>query len=196
MSLPFPSFRTRITLSAVALAAGLFAATPGAAVTLVPLSSTGATYTASFSQNLNNVKGFTETYTFTVPTGGSAAIAIYTNANTDVNRVQFVMAYLNGVPLQISSDGVLQIGTLSSLLRAGSNTLTVKGVATGGGTFSGVISFTPTTSAAAPYTAAESAVPEPATWAMMVAGFAAIGMSLRGQRKRTPLVACAGALRP
>jgi hypothetical protein len=55
----------------------------------------------------------------------------------------------------------------SFLLAAGTYTIAVAGSTTAGGTYSGnvVISAAP--------------VPEPATWAMMVAGIAAVGLTLR-----------------
>jgi hypothetical protein len=45
----------------------------------------------------------------------------------------------------------------------------------GDGAFSGTLTF-----------AAQSAVPEPATWGMMLLGFGAVGFSVR--RKRVPLM--------
>jgi hypothetical protein len=54
------------------------------------------------------------------------------------------------------------------------NTIVVSGLSRGMGSFGGNLTFTPTT-----------AVPEPATWAMMLLGFAGIGWQLRRRRGST-----------
>ena len=56
------------------------------------------------------------------------------------------------------------------------NTLTVSGLSRGNGHYGGDLSFTP-----------NSAVPEPATWAMMLLGFAGIGFQLRRKRSNATL---------
>ena len=64
-------------------------------------------------------------------------------------------------------------GTVS--LAPGDYTLAVNGTATGGGSFAGTV------------TILAAAVPEPATWAMMLLGFGAIGLSMR--KRRRPVLA-------
>ena len=56
------------------------------------------------------------------------------------------------------------------LFRSANNTLTVSGYTGGGGEFSGDLTF------------AAGAVPEPATWAMMLLGFAGIGSVVRRRK--------------
>jgi hypothetical protein len=56
------------------------------------------------------------------------------------------------------------------------NTLTVSGLSRGQGHYGGDLTFTPNT-----------AVPEPATWAMMLLGFGGIGWQLRRKRTSTAL---------
>ena len=55
------------------------------------------------------------------------------------------------------------------------NSLTVSGLSHGTASYGGSLSFTPT------------GVPEPATWAMMLLGFAGIGFQLRRSRRRAAL---------
>jgi len=55
------------------------------------------------------------------------------------------------------------------------NTITVTGFSRGGGSYGGNLTFTP------------AAVPEPATWAMMLIGFAGIGWQLRRKRSGATL---------
>jgi PEP-CTERM motif len=56
------------------------------------------------------------------------------------------------------------------------NTLIINGLARGQGHYAGTAEFTPVT-----------AVPEPATWAMMPLGFGAVGFSIR-RKRRTALI--------
>ena len=55
------------------------------------------------------------------------------------------------------------------------NTITVTGVSRGQGSYGGNLTFTP------------AAVPEPATWAMMLFGFAGIGWQLRRRRSQAAI---------
>jgi hypothetical protein len=56
------------------------------------------------------------------------------------------------------------------------NTITINGLSRGQGHYAGTAEFTPVT-----------AVPEPATWAMMLLGFGAVGFSIR-RKRRTALI--------
>ena len=57
------------------------------------------------------------------------------------------------------------------------NTIVVTGISRGNGSYGGNLTFTP------------AAVPEPATWGMMLLGFAGVGFQLRRQRRRTAAIA-------
>ena len=56
------------------------------------------------------------------------------------------------------------------------DTLTVQGLSRGNGSYGGNLTFTP-----------NGAVPEPATWAMMILGFAGIGFQLRRKRSSSSI---------
>ena len=55
------------------------------------------------------------------------------------------------------------------------NTITINGLSRGQGHYAGTAEFTPVA----------GAVPEPATWAMMLLGFGAVGFSIRRKRRPT-----------
>ncbi len=57
------------------------------------------------------------------------------------------------------------------------NTITVTGLSEGLGSYGGSLSFAP----------AQAPVPEPATWAMMLIGFGAVGWQIRRQRRTSAL---------
>jgi hypothetical protein len=110
----------------------------------------------------------------------------------DTAQAGFLELSLGGVPsssLSFSSvilSGTPDVGTFASvnvnpmnlnsfmfgpfLIASGVYTLTINGNATDGGGFGGGVSV--------------SAVPEPATWAMLLLGFGAIGFQIRRRRQR------------
>ena len=88
-------------------------------------------------------------------------------------NIDFTSVLLNGTAFNLSPHGQTEGGNLLNQALLANNTLTVNGVAgtTAGAdaAFSGTLSFA-------------RAVPEPATWAMMLIGFGAVGVSLRRKR--------------
>jgi hypothetical protein len=61
-------------------------------------------------------------------------------------------------------------------LAAGLNNITIRGTASGNVAYGGSITFVP------------NAVPEPATWAMMLVGFGMVGSAMRYRRRSTKVV--------
>ncbi|WP_120716539.1 FxDxF family PEP-CTERM protein [Tsuneonella amylolytica] len=76
------------------------------------------------------------------------------------------------VPL--SPNGAFEFGALTNvpIFADVANVLTINGRSRGAGSYGGDLSFVPT-----------AAVPEPATWALMLLGFAGIGVTMRRRRK-------------
>ncbi|MCY7280567.1 MAG: FxDxF family PEP-CTERM protein [Sphingomonas bacterium] len=116
---------------------------------------------------------FTNTFNFLTPTGFNLANASITTAAAGTSNINFTSVLLNGLAFTLSPTGIFENGTLAnvSLTAGANNTLIVNGQNFGDGAFSGTLVF-----------AAQSAVPEPATWAMMLLGFGAVGFSVRRRR--------------
>ena len=119
---------------------------------------------------VNDASGsFTDTGVFTLP-AGIAGADITTQFNTDVsNNIDFSSVTLNGQPFDMTPNGQHEGGYILNLpVASGPQTLVVKGTSGGNGSFAGTISFE-----------LASAVPEPASWALMIVGFGGMGAALR-----------------
>jgi hypothetical protein len=175
---------------ALSLATGLaLFAVPAHAALTVNLSLPSGTFD---NPNVNCSAGapcsFMDTATFTTPAPYNLVSASITTiavggigSTSDIN---FTSVTLNGVALTLTalSGGVFEVGGLANLgfLAPGSHTLVVSGTTFGlpgndpltglprDGSYSGTLTF-----------ATRAAVPEPATWLSMVAGFAALGFAMR-----------------
>ncbi|MES2904417.1 MAG: FxDxF family PEP-CTERM protein [Pseudomonadota bacterium] len=139
----------------------------------------GGSFTTGFSEStLTNP--FSETLNFTTTSSGLLSIFVGSTATTESNDTDFLSVFLSGTGLvgnvlipQLSGDPT-EIRSLAGLgIGAGNFTLTVQGTpGTENGSFGGSVAFV-----------AQSAVPEPSTWAMMLFGFGAMGVAIR-RRKR------------
>lgn len=116
---------------------------------------------------------FTNTFNFVTPLGFNLANGTLSTSALGTSNIDFTSALLNGTAFSLSPTGTFEFGSLpSTALTAGANNvLTVSGLNTGDGAFSGTLTF-----------AAVSSVPEPRTWAMMLLGFGAVGFSMRRRR--------------
>jgi hypothetical protein len=93
--------------------------------------------------------------------------SIATSAETDVN---FTSATFNGVAFNVLSTGTQEFrNLLNQALINGTNTIRITGTSGANGAFSGTISL--------------AAVPEPATWALMLGGFGLVGTAIRRRAK-------------
>jgi hypothetical protein len=128
----------------------------------------------SFSGAFSNVgvasPSFTDVFNFTFPTAGIVNGTISSSFTAANNNIDFTSVTLNGKAFDLVSFGKFEYRELADTLFAGGpQTLIVSGTAGTAATYSGTLSFT-------------SAVPEPATWAMMIGGFAAVGVAIRRRR--------------
>ena len=121
---------------------------------------------------------FSHTYAFTIPQTGVGSGSITTSVSVlgASNDTDFTSVFINGTPVNITSLGGF-IETASAIgvpITAGVlNNLVINGVSRGNGNYGGQITFNPT----------RNAVPEPATWAMLLFGFGAIGFSMRRRKQ-------------
>jgi len=112
---------------------------------------------------------FTAVLDFTNTLAGVYAFTLSTSSSA----VNFTSALITGgtlgspISLNLTSDvGPNEYWSLSNLaLDAGNYVLTIQGTNTGAGSLAGNVAF--------------AAVPEPATWALMILGFALVGGALR-----------------
>ena len=163
------------TLFALALATSAFVAAPASAaefvITIDPLGGSADFGNTGFTSGT-----IADQFSLTVPSGMVNGL-IGSIALTPALNVTFTSVFFDSKPFdKILSDGV-ELFTLSNTpISAGTHTIFVNGTwGTQGGSYAGTIN----------YLAAAGAVPEPATWAMLILGFGMAGASLRYRRRRT-----------
>jgi hypothetical protein len=145
-----------------------FTATPGA----------GGTFSGAFKNTGIAAGDFTDTFTFTLPADGlgSGTVTTSVTALGSVNDLDFTSVTINGFAADITktAGGAFEVAFINNVpIIAGQlNRLVVNGVSRGNGAYGGQATFTPV----------NSAVPEPATWAMMIMGFGVVGYAMRRRR--------------
>lgn len=127
--------------------------------------------------------GIVDRFIFTIPQTGTGSGTVSTSLSgmigqpTDIN---FTSITLNGNVIPIIGSGTaVEFAGISgiSIMNGVQNILSITYDSFGDGSYGGNLTFTPA-----------AAVPEPATWAMMLAGFGAIGFGMRRKRKPAPKV--------
>jgi PEP-CTERM motif len=171
----------------LALAAAAFTLAPAAqAVVATTGPDTGAdgSFTIGFSGSNVSQPGFSEFFTFSTSVAGflSAVISTTGGGPNSPNDVDFTRVFITGDGITGSQGDLLAIAgsndvnefrALNDLfVSASSFRLTTEGTSSGqNGSYGGSVSFRPA-----------GAVPEPATWAMMLIGFAGVGVAMRRRR--------------
>ncbi|HEY8003257.1 MAG TPA: FxDxF family PEP-CTERM protein, partial [Phenylobacterium sp.] len=145
---------------AVAMLGAVSAANAAQTITLAPPAADGS-FTGKYGDSGIAAGAFTDTFTFTMPTGLAGA-DITTEFNTDIsNNIDFGTVTFNGKPFDMTPNGQHEGGFILNLpVTSGTQTLVVNGTSGGNGSFAGTLSFE-----------MASAVPEPAAWALMIMGF-------------------------
>jgi len=187
----------KVLLAAAAVASLTLSATAASAAALVTTPSTLTPPASGFFGNFLTSSGnFADSFTFTI--GGSSPAATDSQVSTflllGTQNVSFAVTagcptcgiWIDGTAVTPPADPALrfvqtQFDPLPEtwalnpvVLAAGSHTIFVNGSVAGPtGSYSGTINV--------------QAVPEPATWAMMLIGFAGVGLALR--RRRRPVLA-------
>jgi hypothetical protein len=176
-----PSMRRNLMLAVGAASALAISGAANAAVTIDDTSITdidgpesmNGTTTIGFNEAGLDTPDFSEYLTFTNTIAGLYSFTVSSSSrNVDFTNVVLTGA---GGPYNFSegfNNGITEFWEYSELaLGAGQYTLQIDGDNAGNGALSGSITI-------------EQAVPEPATWAMMLFGFGAIGFAMR-RRKDT-----------
>jgi hypothetical protein len=165
---------------ATAMAAAIFcaASTANAAHTVVlTLPAADGSFTGMFGETGIAEGDFSDTFTFAMPTGIAGATITTNWVGSLLSNIDFSSVTFNGHPFSLGPTGQVENGFILDLpVTSGTQTLVVNGKSGGNGSFSGTLSF------------ALTAMPEPASWAMMIVGFGGIGAMLRRRRREGPAV--------
>jgi opacity protein-like surface antigen len=170
-------------LVGAALAVSMLAAAPAAnAAQYIDLTPPGAdgSITGVFGDSAVAAGNFSHVFNFVFPANGAGGATISSiltlgAPSTDIN---FTSVWLNGKELNLVLDGDVEFRSLfNTPITGGPQKLEVNGWSGGNGSYSGTLTF-------------GSAVPEPATWAMMIIGFTGAGVAIRRRRSdATPALA-------
>jgi hypothetical protein len=174
----------KIVLAAIAATVSLVAAPAVSAAPTITITGASGIYGDNNVGCAKSNCSFTRSFTFATPAGFRLASATLSSVMTGTNaktNINFSSVTLNGAQFDTLSTGVVEFRNILNrvLVPGGTNLIEVSGITGGQGSFSGALSF------------ASGAVPEPATWAMLILGFGVIGTALRRQRKVTTKVAFA-----
>ncbi|MCW5759940.1 MAG: FxDxF family PEP-CTERM protein [Phenylobacterium sp.] len=160
------------SLAAVALSAS--AAAAATYVTYGPVGADGG-FTITFGNDSVTDANFTDTFDFTLPTGRADFVVISTMSG-DSQYITWSTITFNGEAFESGSAGWNEFNFLNGVQVTGGSAqhLVLSGASGGGAAYTAMLTFMPA--------ATVPGVPEPAGWAMMIAGFGGAGAVLRGRR--------------
>ena len=171
--------RKKLLCSSVVVAASLFASSAGAVTNLNITGPSGTFGDDSVLCTGGAIApcAFDFTFEFITPTGFNiSSMDISSIRSSNLTNIDFNIVTFNRVDFLINQSGPRESRSLfdQSLVTGGRNFLRVSGLSGGEGAYAGTISF-----------AQVPAIPEPATWMMMLLGFAGIGFTMRRKNKST-----------
>jgi opacity protein-like surface antigen len=162
------------TAMAAAILCAASAANAAHTVILTPPATDGS-LTGMFGETAIAAGDFSDTFTFTMPAGIAGATITTNWVGSLLSNIDFSSVTFNGNPFSLGPTGQVENGFVLNLpVTSGTQTLVVNGKSGGNGSFSGTLSF------------ALAALPEPASWALMIVGFGGIGAMLRRRPSAGP----------
>ena len=169
--------RKKLLCSSVVVAASLFASSANAAQFMTISGPSGVFGDDDVICSGPVPCSFTRSFNFLTPVGfniASADISSIASTTNMATNIDFSSVTLNGVVFNTVLTGTQEFRNLlnQNLVTGANNLLSVTGTSGGNAAFSGNLSFA-------------SAIPEPATWMMMLLGFAGIGFTMRRKNKST-----------
>ena len=171
------AFTIAASIAAVALTAS--AADAATYINYGPTGSDGG-FSITFGNTGITTTNFSDTFDFTMPTGRGDFVITSTMSGSSQNITWSSIAF-NGQEFDSGVVGWNEFSFLNGvkITKDSQQKLVLTGIGGGNASYSGVITFMPT---------ATGAVPEPATWALMIVGFGGAGAMLRRtSRARTAL---------
>ena len=147
-----------------------------AALAVAPATASAASYlnfngkTGTFGNTHVKKFGFVDNFTFTTPAAGRIWVTVTSMFTTPGTNLDFNgTSNVNLTPFVNVSSGITEYRALLNLpVSAGTQTMRIAGFAQGDASYTGTIAF---------------AVPEPATWALLILGFGGIAYSMRRRKQ-------------
>ena len=173
-------------IAATLAAATMFVAVPAAQAATFPVNSRNftatpgpdGTFAGAFFNTGIAAGAFSDTFTFTLPTSGFGSGTVTTSASRlfSANDLDFTSVFVNGVAAEItrSGGGLFEVAFTNNVPIVANqlNSIVVNGLSRGGGAYGGQATFI------------TAAVPEPASWALMIGGFGLVGGAMRRRTLR------------
>jgi hypothetical protein len=146
-------------------------------------------FSAAFGQTHETAGSFTDTFTFNADmlAGGRATVALVSWAPFAEKNIDFTSATLNGNDLTLSRGGAFDFATLAWTAFTGPLVLTVSGISGPGlpvGDMARGAAYWVSLGGQAVMSAPTAPVPEPGTYALMLAGLSAVGFLARRRTRR------------
>ena len=156
---------------AATLLAGASTATAATFQTQNPASPDGSISGTFGNTDIGAAGAFSNSFDFLLPTG-LTNFTISSTSSSPATNVNFTTVSFNGMDFAVNSTGTFEIRSLEGapVMLGGQQHLVVSGTTGASGAYAGTISF--------------AAVPEPATWGLMIVGFGGIGGLLRSRRRQ------------
>ena len=159
--------------AAIVLSASATPALAADIVLSVPCTPSNKICSGSFSVSPVTAANFTQGFTFNLPLKGTFGGSVTTEFTAPISDIDFTSIVIDNT-FAFTKDALIaepqeRWSITNLILGGGPHRIDITGTSAGLGSFGGTVSF--------------AAVPEPATWGLMILGFGLIGGALRRRQK-------------